>query len=322
LDLIAGHYWGKKHKLLDFAVNQEQPVRMRRMLSILACLTILLGTYEYTYAGSGTPSDPWRSIWPEENFNWHSTITSIYQEITPTHARIGTGWKIQYWSFNPNYSMPGGAGFYMGLQEQGLLWHNHDPLQTYTVDETARFSLFSNRDINSFKMLDTTNCVTGADSSDPSTGISCGIQYSWIVGVRYRLWANVYEHVSGSWCPASSYLDCTVYQGMVAPASNLSAATQIAVFSVNPTSYGHIGTAESFLEYLGVVHTPNCTQQNSVSGGFVVAFEMNGTTPYPVASVTGGDNFVTVETRSGVRQTIPICAWMYNGAYYTTNVSY
>jgi hypothetical protein len=54
----------------------------------------------------------------------------------------------------------------------------------------------------------------------------------------------------------------------------------------------------------------------------VVAFEMNGTTAYPVVSVTGDDNFVIVETRSGFRQTIPICAWMYNGAYCTANVSY
>jgi hypothetical protein len=232
-------------------------------------------------------------------------VTSVYQEFTVDASYNGGGVQTQFWAFNPRFSIA--SGFYIGVQRAGLLWG--PGVYGQKVDYNAQFSLFSPPNHTSSRlMLDTTNCAYGADTSD---GITCGIRYNWATGQRFRLTVNIYSGISTpGWCPPAAST-CTVYQGMIAPANNLSAATQISAWSIAPSVYGIVNIAQSFLENLNAFHHQYCAPLNNVAGTFVVPFKVNGTaSPYPIDHAWAVDETQIDHTQSPAVP-VPECAWLW-----------
>jgi hypothetical protein len=255
-------------------------------------------------AGDGTAANPWRNVGPAYTWTYQGPITSIYQDVRVTASLGGANDLTQFWAFNAGFATPG-TGFYIGLQRKGWV------ITTPTL-KSAHFSLFSNGDASSFKLLDSSHCALSADSSDPATGVSCAIPYGWAQGVAYRLTVYVTENVTApSWCPGG-VTPCTVYAGYVAPASNLSASKQIGAWSVRPSVYGRVGNASSFLENFNVTHTAGCSATGTVAGDFVIPFKVNGTSSYPISSASGWDRY-----EDGVL----VCVWAWND-WLLSKVSY
>jgi hypothetical protein len=280
----------------------------KRTFGVLAVLlaTGVGASAPSTLAGSGTQADPYRNITVNYGWTYQGRVTSVYQDITSTASLGGASDFVQYWAFNPRFSLT--SGFYTGLQRNGILLGQG--VKGTKVPKSVQFSLFSNGQSASFRMLDGTNCTLGADSLDQATGVSCSIAYAWAGNQPFRLTVNIYEGATGAWCAAGTPI-CTVYQGLIAPVSNLSATTQISAWSIDPGTYGRVGNASSFLENLNVNHSQYCGPLNNVSGDFVVPFKVDVGSSYPVSAVTGSDRFVRDLNQSPPPQ-ILACAWQWN----------
>jgi hypothetical protein len=281
------------------------------VLLVLAVFGGLAGTSEGASAGAGTVADPYRNVGPSYVWTYQGAVTALYQDMTVTASIGQPGDAFQFWAFNMDFSSTGLPLFYTGIQRKGFLLG--DGVHGVPVLKSAYFSLRSNGVASGFRMLESTNCVLGFDSPDPTTGVSCAISYNWAQGQQFRLRINVYEGVNTpGWCP-TSVTTCTVYQAVIGPSSNPSAAIQISAWSVAPAVYGRVSDGNSFLENGNVVHRQNCSRQNNVDGHFVIPFKLNGSNTYAILKTTGGDRFELDHFQS---PPVPVlaCVWWWNDA--------
>jgi hypothetical protein len=277
-------------------------------LPIAALLTIMLsmvGVGPALAAGDGTAANPWRSIWSVATYPYSGHVTAVYQHITPLYD-LPDG-LMQFWSFNFNFQYSK-QGFYAGIQRNGWLYDTSTTPRTHYVYPTvAKFGLFAGPNSSTFLMLDPSHCFIGADIGN---GITCQIPLYWTTGTEYRITVNVYENITANgWCPPASPHLCTVYQAVLASASDLSYQTPISVWSVAPSSFGIVTDSNSFLEYWGQTHTAGCTKHYAVEGRFVIPYKQNGSALYPANHVGSSDHF----TDTG----LPLCDWEWNAGLAT-----
>lgn len=193
---------------------------------------------------------------------------------------------------------------YIGAQKYGVLLGS--PGNGTVVTKSARFSLESLNQAY-VRNIDPTNCTIGFDDKP---GVSCAITYNYADGQRFRYWVNVYTNVTGAgWCP-TGYSSCYVVQGMIAPANNLSAATQISAISGVPLAFGMPMSAKSFVENIAVQHVSGCSMLGNVAGEFVLPFKVNGTSVM-YGSSSGQD----------LGWSPPACVWTWND-WLVTKISY
>lgn len=278
-----------------------------RSIALIACVVLILVLDQppHSRAGSGTAADPWRNNAIGYSWSYNGSIASINQEFTVTasfNAPSGQP-RTQFWAIQPK--MQSLIHMYVGVQKYGILLGDQHPNHEVAT-KSARFSLQSLNQAY-IRNLDTGNCENGFDGGP---GVSCAITYNYADGQKYRHWVNIYTNVTGTgWCPVG-YTSCYVFQAMIAPASNLSAATQISAISGVTLAFGMPTSASSFVENFAVNHVANCTPIGNVEGQFVLPFKVNGSSVL-YASSSGWDLAMSPQA----------CVWTWND-WVTTIIRY
>lgn len=195
-----------------------------------------------------------------------------------------------YTYYAANTGLAALGGFYIGMQRGA------SPMGV-PATSSVTFSVFAGGAANTFRNLDPSRCIYGADRGH---GISCAVAFPWTPGTSCRVSTDIVLSADPVLCPAATPTVCLVYNGYIGLVSQPFTRSLISRWSLNLTVYGD----STYTDYFVETFAPSGYCQSKPHGYFV----------YPHYAINGGSYYspsVSSHDVNGGSTAFPNCGRSY-----------